>query len=275
MTNRLKRLLTGTRGLESRLADAVDKVALTVLGPVSSSPLELVNQAADDIASHAQPAGRGRYTFPFTDACVTFAAADAETQARIEAICGGPPSLHDRVLQRLASAGCERAEVDLRVSFAPDRDAAWERPGFHIALSRKPPASRPSRAPALRIELVVTHGTAGRGSYAFTTLPIAIGRGMEVRDHRQHLIRINDIAFVEGGDAITQSVSRRHARLVPDDTTGRPRLIDDNSARGTSVIRHGRGIVVPRGSRGLGLHTGDEIVLGQARLLFNCEIVRL
>jgi type IV secretory pathway VirB10-like protein len=32
------------------------------------------------------------------------------------------------------------------------------------------------------------------------------------------------------------------------------------------VIRHGRGIAVPRGSRGLGLEAGDEVVLGQARI---------
>jgi hypothetical protein len=266
---RLKRLWTDPRALESRLADAVDKVAVTVLGPAAASPLELVDRAADEIARQAQPAGRGRYTFPFTDVCVTLAIADAETQARIDAICVGPPSLRDRVLQRLASAGCHDAAMDVRVAFAAEPGTDWTRPDFHIALSRRPDSAGVPRASVIRLELVVVHGTADRGSYAFTSLPIAIGRGTEVRDHHQHLIRINDIAFIEGGDEVTQSVSRRHARIVGDPTTGRPRVVDDNSARGTSVIRQGRGIVVPRGSRGLGLQSGDEIALGQARILLN------
>jgi hypothetical protein len=61
-------------------------------------------------------------------------------------------------------------------------------------------------------------------------------------------------------------VSRRHARLELDPATQRPRLIDDNSAQGTSVIRDGRSLAVPRGSRGLLLRSGDELVFGQARV---------
>ena len=123
-----------------------------------------------------------------------------------------------------------------------------------------------TRRSALRIELIVTRGTADRGAYSFTTLPIAIGRGAEVRDSRHQLLRLNHVAFTEGSDEITRSVSRRHARIEFDPTTDRLRLIDDNSAQGTSVIRDARGIAVPRGSRGLGLQSGDEIVLGQARV---------
>lgn len=268
MTNRLKRLWTNPRGLESRLADAVDKVATTVLGPPMPSPLERVDLAADEIARHVQPAGRGRYTFPFTDVVVTFPAGNAESQARLEAICAASPSFRDRVRQRLAAFGCTDAVVDVSVAFTAEPDAGWPRPEFNLALSRQPAGSRLPRT-SVRVELVVTHGAADRGSYAFTSLPIAIGRGGEVRDHRQHLLRINDVAFIEGADEITQSVSRRHARIVSDDAGGRLRLVDDNSARGTSIIRHGHGIVVPRGSRGLGLQSGDEIVVGLARISVN------
>jgi hypothetical protein len=266
MTIRLKRLWTNPRALESRLADAVEKVAVTVLGPVAPSPLESIDRAAEEIARHVQPAGRGRYTFPFTDVCVTFVVVDAEMQTRFDAICAGPPSLHDRVLQRLASAGCAGVAVDVRVAFASAPEAGWPRPEFNVALSRRPPTAGLPPSAAIRVELIVLQGAADRGSYAFTSLPIAIGRGAEVRNQQQHLLRINDVVFVEGADEITQSVSRRHARIVGDDTTGRPRLVDDNSARGTSIIRHGRGIIVPRGSRGLGLQSGDQIVLGQARI---------
>jgi len=44
------------------------------------------------------------------------------------------------------------------------------------------------------------------------------------------------------------------------------RLSDDRSAYGTSIVRNGAAIEVPTGSRGIRLQTGDEIVLGEARL---------
>ena len=100
---------------------------------------------------------------------------------------------------------------------------------------------------------------------------MTIGRGVEVRDSRHQLLRINHVAFTEHGGDVNQSVSRRQARIELDPQTGQPRLIDDNSAQGTSVIRHGRGIAVPRGSRGLGLRSGDEVVVGQARVRIHWE----
>jgi hypothetical protein len=139
-------------------------------------------------------------------------------------------------------------------------------PGFRIALARVGPADRIPRGPAIRIDLAVINGTASGESYSFSSLPIAIGRGADVRNGRQQLLRINDVAFIEGDGDVNRTVSRRHARIELDSRTRRPRLIDDNSAQGTSIIRGGRGIVVPKGSRGLGLQSGDEIVLGQARL---------
>jgi hypothetical protein len=87
-----------------------------------------------------------------------------------------------------------------------------------------------------------------------------------VRDERRQLVRINHVAFLENGEDVNQSVSRRHARIELDERTRRPRVIDDNSAQGTAVIRGGRGIAVPRGSRGLTLQSNDEVAFGQARV---------
>ena len=55
-------------------------------------------------------------------------------------------------------------------------------------------------------------------------------------------------------------------------STARPilatyRLCDDRSAHGTSVQRNGTTIAVPAGPRGVRLQSGDEIALGEARLL--------
>jgi pSer/pThr/pTyr-binding forkhead associated (FHA) protein len=61
-------------------------------------------------------------------------------------------------------------------------------------------------------------------------------------------------------------VSRRHAHLTYFPGTGDYRLQDDRSAHGTSILRGGRTIVVPVGSRGVRIESGDEIILGQARI---------
>jgi len=266
MTNRIRDLVAGTRALESRLTAAVEQAAYTVTAPAVVTALEIVQRAVDDIALHVHPSGRGRYAFPFNTIVVTFVAATPEHQARLDAICLGPPTLHDRVVRRLESAGCIAADVDVSAAFVAAAETTWARPEFQIALARVDQAARPSRQPAPRVELIVTHGTADRGAYSFSSLPIAIGRGGDVRDGRQQLLRVNHVAFADGGDEVNASVSRRHARIELDADTRRPRLIDDNSAQGTSVVRHGKGIPVPRGSRGLVLQSGDEIVLGQARV---------
>jgi hypothetical protein len=48
--------------------------------------------------------------------------------------------------------------------------------------------------------------------------------------------------------------------------SGEHRLHDDRSAHGTGIIRGDRTIPVPPGSRGVRLRSGDEIVIGEARL---------
>ncbi|HEX5071018.1 MAG TPA: FHA domain-containing protein [Vicinamibacterales bacterium] len=274
MKQAIRRLLSGTRALESRLAGSIEGRAQTFTGAPVTQPLEVIERALADIAGHVQPAGRGRRTFPFNRVGVTFLAPTAEARARIDAICASEPPLERRLLDRLHAAGCDIAEgdLDLSIDFADTAGPDWAGP-YALALARVPPAARAPRrepAPPLRIDVLVTAGAAGSDSYSFTALPIAIGRGVEVRDRQQRLVRINHVAFSEAAEGeaaiVNHTVSRRHARIELDADSGRPRLVDDNSAQGTSIIRGGRGIGVPRGSRGLGLQTGDEIVLGQARL---------
>jgi hypothetical protein len=266
MNNKLQRVHTGARELESRLTDAFEQAAHTVARPVAAQPLELISLACDDIAGNVHPAGRGRYAFPFNRVTITFAAPTTEHQAPFHALCAGPPTLQERVTRRLAAARCHDADVDVSLQFADVAEPSWRRPEFHITLARveRVAALVPEAAP--RIDILITNGTADRGAYTFDSLPIAIGRGAEVRDQRRQLVRINHVAFVENGEDVNQSVSRRHARIELDEQTKRPRVIDDNSAQGTTIIRGGRGIAVPRGSRGLTLQSDDEVALGQARL---------
>jgi hypothetical protein len=239
--------------------------------PAPTQPLELVDLVVDELARHVQPAGRGRYTLPFNDVRVTFAAPTAADQAHFDAICTGPPSIDERIVRRLASAGCEItiANLDVTLSFTDVPDPAWTLP-FGLGLARvdrsaRPPALTPAPAPP-RVELQITVGTADQSAYSFTEFPIAIGRGAEVRDSRNQLLRINHVVFRESDDEVSRSVSRRHAHIELDPRSRSPRLIDDKSAQGTSIIRQGKAIRVPKGSRGLAMHDGDEMVFGQSRV---------
>lgn len=264
MNDKLQRVLTGARALESRMTDAFER---TAAGPAKHlQPLELISLACDDAARHVHPAGRGRYVFPFNRVTMTFVAPTAEQQAPFLAVSDGPPGLRERLHRRLASAGCHDANVEVSTRFAEMPDPAWPRPEFHLALARVEAIAEPETGGAPRIDVRITHGTAAQEAYSFGTLPIAIGRGAEVRDGRQQLLRINHVAFTESGDEVNQSVSRRHARLEFDAHTRRVRIIDDNSAQGTVIVRGGRGIAVPRGSRGLTVQSGDELAFGKARL---------
>jgi len=277
MTNTFRKVIAGTRALESRLTTAFERAAHTVAGSnAAPPPIEVIELAVDDICSHVQPAGRGRSSFPFNRVTITFVAPTPEDEARFEAICEGPPSIHERVLRRLTSAGCDAPDVDVLVEYCaalPAQDSADDevRPvardrWFSVALARVDATAREPRGPVVCVEVLVLGGEADRGAYSFTTFPVAIGRGGDVRDSRNQLLRINHVAFAESEHEVNRTVSRRHARIELDEATGRPRIVDDNSAQGTSVIRGGRGIAVPRGSRGLGLKSDDEIVLGQARI---------
>jgi hypothetical protein len=258
--------------LESRLGAIFETRAKALLRtPAPTQPLELVDLVVDELARHVQPAGRGRYTFPFNDVRVTFAAPTAADQAYFDAICAGPPSIDERIVRRLASAGCDMtiADLDVTLAFTDVPDPAWTLPvGLELARvdrSRRQLAPAPAPAPP-RIEFQITLGTAAQSAYSFTEYPIAIGRGAEVRDSRNQLLRINHVVFGENEDEVSRSVSRRHARIELDPRSQQPRLVDDTSAQGTSIIRQGRIIRVPKGSRGLAIHTGDEVVLGQSRL---------
>lgn len=266
MTSTLARLMQGTRALESRLASAFERTAQAVSGPDRPSALELVEQVGEALVEHVQPSGRGRSVFPFNQVGLTIVAATDADRAPFEAVFAGPPSLRERLVDRLEAAGCADLDLEVAVDYVGSPDPAWPRPDFHLALARVDPPRTEAPADTVRVDVRITHGTGDRGVYSFSALPICIGRGAEVRDHRLQLVRVNHIAFSEGDDAVNRSVSRRHARIERDAATGRLRIFDDGSAQGTSVLRGGRGLAVPRGSRGLGLQSDDEIVLGQARL---------
>jgi hypothetical protein len=258
--------------LERRLARTLDAAIGELVGREEPAPLEMVHAVLDRAEREIQDIGRGRRVFPFN--CVRLyvlaSARDKGARARIEAVVAGPPSLAERLAERLASHGCAGAAVTTDLVYAKQSAADWRDPRFHVVFDR---IAAPAPAPAVaapmatavpRLKLTIVKGTAAQRVFAFSGGRIDVGRRAEVVDQRHRLIRSNHVAFAEDGPDENQTVSRRHAHieLVGEDY----RLWDDRSAHGTSIVRGGRTIRVAAGARGTKLAAGDEIVLGQARL---------
>ena len=259
------------RKLESRISRSLDLAVEGVVGRSSRQPVEIVQAVLDCAEQQVQPAGRGRRVFPFNQVTVHVAAPSRAERAQFEAVAEGPPTLRQRVIERLGAAGCLTASVDVRLLYASRARAGWIAPEYHVTFDRLQKQTSPEPAagqplPALKIDLAVVSGSAERKAYTFTGGRIDIGRRAEVLDHRQRLIRRNHVAFTEGDVDENRSVSRKHAHLVYNAASRDFRAHDDGSARGTAVLRNGLTIRVPQGSRGIRLESGDEIVLGDARL---------
>jgi pSer/pThr/pTyr-binding forkhead associated (FHA) protein len=267
MNKKLADLLAKAHRLESTIAATIEGAARRTSAHAFREPLEIVHAIVEHAGREVQPAGRGRQVFPFNHVRVVALAPTARDRARLQVAFDGPPSLQERIASHLDAAGCVAPALTVHATFANKAGADWLAPEFTVAYSRV--AQSTVHDPAVpRLELTVTQGVARQPTCTFEangSQTIAIGRDDEVRDSRHHLIRTNDLVFEEGGGDINETVSRRHAH-IEQDAAGAFRLFDDGSAQGTTVIRKGRGIAVPRGARGTRLQSGDEIVLGRARV---------
>jgi hypothetical protein len=262
-------LLTRARRLEARIARTLDNAAHRAVGSPPRDPLQVLHAIVEVVEQEVQPAGRGRRVFPYNSVVVRIAAASPQARARYSAVIDGPPPLHERLADALRSAGADATRLDVLVAYAPEARPGWTAPEFHVEFAHTgmPVDPEPQPAPPpLGIELTVLRGAAHQAAYSLALARIDIGRGAEVRDTRNHLLRTNHVAFVDAADEVTNSVSRRHAHITCDAASGHCRIHDDGSAHGTSVLRGGATIAVRTGARGIRLRDGDEIVLGEARL---------
>jgi hypothetical protein len=262
-------LLVKVRRLESRIARAVEGAAGRAAGAGSRTPLEVMHDIVDAVDDEVVPAGRGRQLFPHNAIAVRLAAASPEARNRYEALVGDRPSLRERILDRLRASGAEVPHLDVTVTYAPRPEEGWRSPQFDVGFARvSAPLEIVAVAPqgGAPIEIAVLSGTASRPAYTLDLARIDLGRGAEVRDAADRLIRTNHVAFTEGDGEINRSVSRRHAHIARHPLSGDCRIFDDGSALGTSVVRGGSAIVVRVGSRGVRLRDGDEIALGEARV---------
>jgi hypothetical protein len=123
--------------------------------------------------------------------------------------------------------------------------------------------------PAAR--LVVCRGTANVAELSLGKPRTHIGREIDVY-RNQGLHRRNDLAFVEDTE-VNRSVSREHAHIRHDRTTGEYRLFNDRwYAHGVEcgiwIVRDGTSREVHRDTRGTRLEPGDEIHFGRAVVMF-------
>jgi hypothetical protein len=261
-------ILSKARKVESKLVRTLDRALQqwTKSGPLE--PLETLHAIVDTVEARLEPAGRGKQVFPFNKIRVSIAAGSRDTRARVAAVLESDRQLQERITNLLRDAGCEPAGLQLSVSYVARPGSDWTRPEFHVEFDRITAAEPPGvqTAPALELRISVTHGSAEKPAYTFSIPRINIGRCAEVRDSRQRLIRTNHIAFTDADRTTNETVSRRHAHIDYADDAADYRISDDRSAHGTSILRSGRTIGVPSGSRGIRLQTGDEIVLGEARV---------
>jgi hypothetical protein len=235
---------------------------------VARHPIEVQRAVLDGIEDATEPGPRGLRIFPYTHVVVSVATRDAHHRATTEAVFVEPPSLEARVRERLRHLGCANAETVSVVTKLVGVDA-WEGADgeYRLDFRRQPLNAR--RAPKMTtqsaLHLSVMCGKANRMRFAFTDARINLGRLDSVVDRQQRVVRHNHVAFADD-DEVNQSVSRAHAHLEFDPSTGAAIVHDDGSTHGTRVVRSGRTLEVPRGGRGLRVRDADELVLGRARL---------
>jgi hypothetical protein len=238
--------------------------------PRRAELLEIRRDILNEIRDQIQPKGEGKSIFPYNRVAISMAAEDDAQQAVFdEAFCQGV-ELQETICALLTEAGCQvPAGLEVTVSVLQDPALAFDRHPFDIKFQNAkiqiqslPPNTRP---PA---KLAVIAGDADAPEYIIDSDQTNLGRLKEVLSDKDGLRRRNHVAFAE----TETTVSREHAFIRYDSDTGRFRLFDCISHRGTRVFREGRRFDVPKGpSRGFQLQSGDEIHLGNARLRFESD----
>jgi hypothetical protein len=270
-------ILDKARRLEGTIARGMADAARNLVHRSDArEPIELAHAIVDAVEREIQPGGRGTRVFPFNTIGVSIVAPSDHARARIETIVNGDVSLRDRIMDRLRAARCTAVDLEVAVNYVPRGQKLWTDPQFAMTFSRiarETQEVQASEPPPGRLEMTVVHGAAEHRTYVFASHRIDLGRGSEVRDSRNGLIRTNHVAFSEGPAQVNRTISRQHSHITYDSTSREFRVHDDGSIHGTKVVRKGRTVPVPFGARGVRLQSGDDIVLGEARVRVKFENV--
>ncbi|MGI9075374.1 MAG: FHA domain-containing protein [Bryobacteraceae bacterium] len=238
--------------------------------PRTREILEIWRDILEDVRDHIQPKGQGTRVFPYNTISIRIAAANREQRELLEAAFS-EEGVEKDVRGLLSEADCP-VPSGLTVGVSAFEDAALALSGhpFVAAYSnaKGAAASKLSRNSRPRAKLTILRGEAEVVEYAIQADRVNIGRLKEVIGDKDGLRRRNDIAFAD----TETTVSREHAYIRYDAESGKFRLYDSLSQRGTSVFREGRRFEVPKGvTHGFQLRPGDEIHVGDARIAFESE----
>ena len=260
------------------LSDYLEKWGRTILeAPLASRPnpeeppeLAEVRLAVLDQVRQKSYRSGGRKVFPYDLVRVSMRGLEESRCA----VFGGAffrKYLEEEVRRALAAAGCrfpESLSVDVEVTPGlPKRDEPW--------LTVEAALLQPAASTATGARLLVREGTANFTEIRLDKPRINIGRSVDVfRD--EGLLRRNDLAFTEDTE-VNRSVSREHAHILFEKTTGECRLFNDrwyplgSHDCGIWIVRDGLSQQVHRSSRGIKLQSGDEIHFGRAVVVFEGE----
>jgi hypothetical protein len=261
------------RDLEKRIDAQVKKLFTSENAAAQGKELiEIQRAILDEIEDRSQLLPRARRRFPYNDLIIRIAAPDAERRSAIDLVFIEGAAMHNAIEERLREEEIEFSpDLTVRVEALEDSPAEILAKGFHITYGQRQAAAAGENAPPPKkaTRFTVLHGHAKQSVFEVTRTRIHLGRLSEVLDERRRPVRRNDIAFDESPEKPNSTISRAHAHIAYDPSTGEFRLFDDGSTYGTSVVQNGRLVNVPSaGGRGLRLESGDEIYLGQARVLF-------
>ena len=144
-------ILDKARMLESRISRALTQAATEAVGSNEREPLEVAHAIVDAIEREVQSGGRGARLFPFNSLAISVLAPASDARARLAACFAAAPSLRERVVDRLRSAGCDVADLRFEVTTSPGPDGTGATRSFtsHSIASRRP-SRRTRRSTASR-----------------------------------------------------------------------------------------------------------------------------
>ena len=241
-------------------------------GPHPEEPPELaeVRLAVLDRVREQSYRSGGRKVFPFDLVRIRMRGVE-ESQASVFAGAFFRKYLEQEIRSALRDAGCRypenlRVEVDAAAGI-PQGGEPW----LVVQVAQQDPTGAHRPAP----RLIVREGAANVPEIRLEKARINIGRSVDVV-RSEGLFRRNDLAFAEDTE-INRSVSREHAHIRLDKTTGECRLFNDrwyplgSHECGIWIVRDGMSQEVHRNARGTKLEPGDEIHFGRAVVIFDAE----
>lgn len=222
---------------------------------VEREMIEIQRGIVENALARVERLPRARKLFPYNHLAIRIALPAEERRAAYEAVFA-PGAVQQDLLRALRAEGAELpADLVVDIELVANAEPELAAPGFLIRYGKQPPRNYETKP----ISEVVLTPSSGQPA-TFKRSRIHIGRLPDVQDAQMRTIRKNDLVLND------ESVSRAHAHIRLED--GSVRLFDDGSSHGTSVWRDGRLLPVPKGPKGFALRSGDEIVLGQARVRF-------